>query len=350
MSGDWNPNELLGTQLGSCVLERTLGVGGMGAVYLAQQIRPRRQVAVKVLQPGRSAGSQAWQVFLERFRREADIAAGLDHANIVPIYEFGEDGDIAFLVMPYLPDGSLSDLLLQAGRLPLSDALTYTEQVAAALDYAHAHALVHRDVKPSNLLLHADGRLMLADFGIACSVDDTASGATPRAEESGTATGSALPAGTPEYMAPEQVRGGGVTPATDIYALGIVTYAMLTGETPFGGVAPHMILARQLHEPPPSVRTLRPDLSQRLDETLNWALAKDPVARPQSALSFARALRSAAARSHPLSGLFARSGAVQAPRGMLKMASSLTGRPGRSSLVASHVPSSSPIAARRSSR
>jgi hypothetical protein len=288
------PHELIGLQVGKCVLERPLGVGGMGAVYLAQQLRPRRQVAVKVLQRGKGMDPQAWETFLTRFRREADAAAALDHANIVPIYEFGEDGDLAYLVMPYLADGSLAELLEREGTLPVRHALTYVEQAAAALDYAHAHGIVHRDVKTSNLLLHPDGRLLLADFGIARPLDssDLTMPASSRfADGDGSLTQHGVVMGTPEYMAPEQIMHGPVSAATDVYALGIVAYAMLTGQTPFVDETPAAILTRQLREPPTPIRPLRPDVPAGIEEAIFWALAKNPEDRPASAGELARALR-----------------------------------------------------------
>ncbi len=210
----------------------------MGAIYVAQQERPRRQVAVKVLRPQALADARQWPLFLARFRREADATAALDHANIVPIYEFGEQDDLAYLVMPYLPDGSLADLLAREGPLSIPQTLTYIDQIASALDYAHQHGIVHRDVKPSNLLLHPDGRLLLADFGIARPLDqrdlpDIALASDINAEAGLTVGGVTL--GTPEYMAPEQIRGVRVGPSADIYALGVVTYAALAGHAPFGG-------------------------------------------------------------------------------------------------------------------
>src|SRR5215472_11721922 len=167
----WNPDALSGTRLGSCILEDPLSIGSMGAVFLARQERPHRYVAVKVIHRNLANDPEAWQLFMTRFQREADATAALDHANIVPIYEFGEIGDVAYLVMPYLPDGSLATLISQQGPLELPVAITYLEQVAAALDYAHARGIVHRDVKPSNMLLHPDGRILLADFGIARPLD-----------------------------------------------------------------------------------------------------------------------------------------------------------------------------------
>src|SRR5215469_15690397 len=163
----WNPDSLGGTRLGSCLLEDPLSLGQMGAVFLARQERPHRYVAVKVIHRQLASDPAAWRLFLARFQREADATAALDHANIVPIYEFGETGELAYLVMPYLPDGSLATRLEQHGPLPLPQTVQAIEQVAAALDYAHARGIVHRDVKPSNMLLHPDGRVLLADFGIA---------------------------------------------------------------------------------------------------------------------------------------------------------------------------------------
>ncbi|HZC78298.1 MAG TPA: serine/threonine-protein kinase, partial [Ktedonobacterales bacterium] len=291
MSKAWDPDTLVGTRLGSCVLEAPLGVGGMGAVYLARQQRPHRQVAVKVLRPQLATDPKAWQVFLARFRREADATATLDHANIMPIYEFGEENGMAFLVMPYLADGSLATVLARQGPLPVLRVLEYIEQAAAALDHAHSRGLVHRDVKPSNLLLHPDGRVLLADFGIArpfagdplASLDELGDERTSAAFEDValTQTGSAM--GTPEYMAPEQVQGEPVGPATDTYALGNVAYILLTGRTPFGGGELRDVLSRQMIEPPQPLRFLRPDVPPRMEETIFWALAKEPEDRPASA-------------------------------------------------------------------
>jgi hypothetical protein len=283
----WDTEALIGTRLGSCVLERLIGVGGMSAVYLARQEHPHRQVAVKVVHPPATVGAEERAQFLERSRHEADAAAVLDHANIVPIYEFGENGDLAYLVMPYLAGGSLADLLSREGAFPMRQAVAYVEQMAAALDYAHAHGIVHQDVKPSNLLLHPDGRLLLADFGIARMASDSTSGAAPRQPDRSW--------GTPEYMAPEQITGEQITGATDTYGLGILTYTMLTGRPPFEGVSTVDVLSRQLHEAPPPLRTRRPDVPPHVEEVVSWALAKQPTDRPGSAGTFARALEEAAA-------------------------------------------------------
>ena len=234
---------------------------------MARQERPHRYVAVKVIHRNLASDSEAWKLFLTRFQREADATAALDHANIVPIYEFGETGDVAYLVMPYLPDGSLSTLIEKAGPLALPQAITYLEQVAAALDYAHARGIVHRDVKPSNMLLHPDGRILLADFGIARPLNlpdltPKAAGVPGSASNTSlTQAGSSM--GTPEFMAPEQVRGGPISPATDTYALGIATYEMLCGETPFGGGDVTTVLRRQIVSPPPPIRTIRTDVPPR---------------------------------------------------------------------------------------
>lgn len=289
----WNANALIGTRLGSSTLERPLGIGGMGAVYLARQERPRRHVAVKVLRPEIAADDNAWQVFLARFRREADAAAALDHANIVPIYEFGEQGSMAYIVMPYLSDGSLANFLLPGARLSVEQVVSYLDQAASALDYAHQHAIVHRDVKPSNLLLHPDGRVLLADFGIARPLNAADLPAVTSVFEGGdlTVTGAAM--GTPEYMAPEQVRGETVSAATDTYALGVVAYTLLAGRTPFEGRDVNQILASHLTELPPPLRSMRRDVPRDVEEAISWAMAKDPTHRPGTTGAFARALHAA---------------------------------------------------------
>ena len=223
-----NTDELVGTRVGSCTLERLLGVGGMSAIYLARQERPRRRVAVKLLRAASAPTPEVWARTLARFHREADAAAALDHANIIPIYEFGVEqtgeGEIAYIVMPYLADGSLGALLARQGPFSVPQTILYLEQAAAALDYAHQAGIVHRDVKPSNLLLHPDGRLLLTDFGVARTLHGSQ-------DPDLTATGMTM--GTPEYMAPEQIRGERVGPTTDVYALGVVAYTLLAGQTPF---------------------------------------------------------------------------------------------------------------------
>lgn len=291
---DQSPRDpLLGARLGSSQIERLLGAGGMSAVYLARQERPRRLVALKALRPQLGFSREQWPLFLARFRREADAMAALDHANITPIYEFGERDDLAYLVMPYLPDGSLADALEREGPLPVERVIADVEQVAAALDYAHRHGIIHRDVKPSNVLLHPDGRLLLSDFGIARPLDmrDLPGSGQTSANARGDLTMVGAAIGTPDFMAPEQVLGKTVSPATDIYALGALAYTLLAGRTPFGGGGAQQTLNRQLREPPQPLRLDRPDVPPRIEETIFWALAKDPNERPPTAGAFAQALR-----------------------------------------------------------
>jgi len=230
--------------------------------------------------------------FLVRFRREADAIAALDHVNIMPIYEYGEQGELAYLVMPYVIGGTLRTRLSQRGILPLTEAIPIIEQAAAATDSAHAQGIVHRDLKPGNILFHADGRVLLADFGLAKVVrgyeePDSNGGFS-------TLTGTGIIIGTPEYLSPEQSTGQLIGPYTDIYALGIVLYQMLGGRVPFTGTSPVTIALKQALEAPPSLLQLNPALPPGVEAVVMKALAKSPEERYASAGELARAFRSAA--------------------------------------------------------
>jgi serine/threonine-protein kinase len=213
----------------------------------------------------------------------------------MPIYEYGEQNGIAYLVMPHLTGGNLRDVLKSLGALPFAQTLAYIEQVSSALDYAHAHKVIHRDIKPANLIFHADGRLVLADFGIARMLisDDCATEATL------TSPGQFI--GSVEYMAPEMVRGEYTDERTDIYELGIVLFQMLSGQVPFQGTAPLMIAAKHVQEPPPLLHEINPAISPALDVVVHKALAKKREDRYMSAGELAQALRNAIVYPHPAS-------------------------------------------------
>ncbi len=280
-----NRGDLTGRTLGTCVLENLVGQGGMGAVYLAHQTRPARRVAVKVLLPNTAMSSDVYQAFLARFRREADVVAKLEHVNIMPIYEYGEQDNLAYLVMPYLTGGSLRDVLQRQGALPLEQAATYLEQAASALDYAHGQGVIHRDLKPANFLLASDGRLVLADFGIARIMEDTSS-------NSGlTSTGMII--GTPEYMAPEMVNGDQVDYRADIYELGVVLFQMLSGHVPFRGTTPIVVITKHMQEALPSLNQLNPAIPAPVDAVIQKATAKRREDRYPSVSAFARDFRRA---------------------------------------------------------
>ena len=285
-----NMGDLTGHTLGTCTLTKLLGQGGMGAVYLAQQERPARNVAVKVLLPNLAMNNQE---FMARFRREADLIAKLEHMNIMPIYEYGEKDGIPYLVMPYLSGGSLRDVLIQKGALSLAVTTNYIEQACSALDYAHAQGVIHRDLKPANFLLHADGRLILADFGIARMVEK--SGNTD-----GTLTIAGTVVGTPEYMAPEMFNGGVVDYRADIYELGVVLFQMLNGRVPFTGSSPFTIANRHMQEPLPLLHQSNPTIPPAVDAVIQTATAKRREERYPSAQAMAQALRQAI--SIPTSG------------------------------------------------
>jgi serine/threonine-protein kinase len=257
-------------------LRSVLGRGGMAAVYLAEDRKHAREVAVKVLHPDLAAS-----LGTERFLREIRIAARLSHPHILPLMDSGEAAGRLYYVTPHVPGGSLRGRLIREPRLPLAEAIRIARDIGAALDYAHREGFLHRDVKPENILF-ADGHAVLADFGIArvCS----AAGAEPSTER-----GIAL--GTPEYMSPEQAAGeADLGDPSDLYSLACVVYEMLAGEAPIRGEGARATMARQVTETPRPVRTLRPEMPAHVERGLARALAKSPAERFESAAAFVAAL------------------------------------------------------------
>jgi eukaryotic-like serine/threonine-protein kinase len=258
-------------------VERELGGGGMSAVFLAEEVKHRRRVVLKILKPDLAAS-----IGPERFLREIDIVARLTHPHIVPLIDSGEAGGLLYFVAPYLEEGSLRDRLVERKRLSTDEALRITGEIAGAIDYAHRQGFVHRDVKPENILF-ADGYCMLADFGIARVLSTPA--------EDATHAGIAL--GTPDYMSPEQAAGErDLSNRSDIYSLGCVLYEMLAGAPPFRSESPRATMARHVTEQPSPIRALRPEVPIALERALLRALAKDPAARFATAAEFVAACRS----------------------------------------------------------
>jgi hypothetical protein len=271
-----------GSILGDFQLEERIGRGGMGEVYRATQLSLGRTVAVKLIAPEHAEDPG----FRERFKREAHLAAGLDHPHVIPVHQADEAGGVLYLAMRHVGGTDLGRLIATENRLEPARAVALMGQVAAALDAAHARGLVHRDVKPSNVLvtgLEGEEHAYLTDFGITRS---TAADAT-RTQTDGLA-------GTLDYAAPEQLRGQTVGPAADVYALGCVLYELLTGQRPFERETAAAKVYAHLFEPPPRPSAAVPGLPPSLDVVVELAMAKDPDARYSSAGALARAARTAA--------------------------------------------------------
>jgi eukaryotic-like serine/threonine-protein kinase len=258
-------------------LDREVGAGGMATVYLAEDVRHDRRVAVKVLRPELAAVIGA-----ERFLAEIKLTANLQHPHILPLFDSGEADGYLFYVMPFVTGETLRDRMNHERQLPVAEALKITVEVASALDYAHRQGVVHRDIKPENILLH-DGSAVVADFGIALAASK-ASGARM------TETGMSL--GTPHYMSPEQAMGEReITARSDVYALGAVLYEMLTGEPPFTGSTAQAVVARVLTESPRPLTTQRHTIPRHVEAAVLTALEKLPADRFTTATEFAEALQ-----------------------------------------------------------
>ena len=266
------------------VLERKIGEGGMSLVYLARDQQLGRPVAIKVLRPELTES-----LGRNRFLREIGIEAKLQHPNVLPIFDSGEASGLLYYTMPYVDGESLRDRLLREGPLPIDDALRITREVAEALAHAHARGIVHRDIKPGNILissLHA----VVADFGIARAF--TAAGAEPLTKDTATAgTPTGVAVGTPEYMSPEQVAGDStIDGRSDQYALACVVFEMLAGDPPFAGRTLQSVINRQLTEPPPSLEHRRPKAPRKLTQAVDKALSKLPGDRFPTIEAFVDAL------------------------------------------------------------
>ena len=247
-------------------IQRKLGAGGMADVYLAEDQELGRRVAIKILN-GRHANDAQ---FIERFRREAKNAAALNHPNIVSIYDRGEAEDTYYIAMEFLDGRTLKELIVGHGAAPVRVAIEYARQILSALRFAHRHGIVHRDIKPHNVLVDAEGRVKVTDFGIARA-------GTSQMTETGSIVGTA------QYLSPEQARGGEVDQRSDLYSLGVVLYELLTGKTPFEGDTPVEVAMKHLSNAPKPPSELRKDIPPELDMVVLRALAKDPNDRYQSA-------------------------------------------------------------------
>lgn len=270
---------LVGADLGQYHITQMLGKGGMATVYMATQSTINRIVAIKVL----PRSFMHDDTFMQRFRREAELVARLEHFHILPIYDYGEYDGMPYIVMRFLDGGTLQQRIKQ-GPIPWEDCVKIVRQVADALDYAHTHNVIHRDIKPSNIMLDRQGNAYLTDFGIAKVSESTSQ-----------LTGSGI-VGTPAYMAPEQTKQGSPKPAMDVYALGVTLFEMITGQVPFNADTPIAQILMHLQEPVPSLRDFNPEFPPEVDEILKKAMAKSPENRFARPSDLAKALEAVGAR------------------------------------------------------
>lgn len=266
-------------------LLQPLGQGGMAKVYLAKDRFLGRRVAVKILHPSLSDDHR----FLARFRREAEAAAALNHPHIVSVYDVGNDDNLHYIVMEYVEGLNLKELIVQNGALSPRRAVDIAWQVANALQYAHEHGLVHRDIKPHNIIVAPSGIVKVTDFGIA------------KVTTEATLTEETVTLGTAQYLSPEQAQNGPVTPRTDIYQLGVVLYEAVTGFVPFPGENPIAVALAHVKEEPVRPTLLHTDVSQDLENIILKAMAKNPKDRFASAEEMAQALQRWESRSLPTS-------------------------------------------------
>lgn len=294
-----SPEALIGMELGKSVLQRLLGQGTMGAVYLASQAD--RQVAVKVFLPASALEQADHEEFLQSLEKAIARGAALDHAHILPILNHGREKGFVYQIMPYVAGESLEMFLTHAGKLPFVQIQSYLEQIAAALDYAHARGVLHCDIKPTNVLLASTDNLLLSDFGLANLTIEKNFASTRRAVS-----------GMLNAIAPEYVLGQTIDQRADLYSLGAVLYQMVTGSPPFKGNSLSEVAMKHIKAVPPSPRSLRTDLPQAAEQVMLRALAKRPADRYSHARDLATAFRLALETVQPLSATDERSGALGA--------------------------------------
>jgi formylglycine-generating enzyme required for sulfatase activity/tRNA A-37 threonylcarbamoyl transferase component Bud32 len=269
-------------------VERTLGAGGFAVVYLVRDLNLKRKLAVKVLSPDLITS----KTVLERFRREAETVAQLSHPHIVPLHFIGQKEDLLYLAMECIDGGARADRIEREGKLPVDEVARILREVAGALDHAHRRGVIHRDIKPHNVLIEAEtGRSLVTDFGIA------------RTAEGSSLTASGMMVGTPAYLSPEQVTGATADHRADLYALGVMGYEMLTGQPPFTGPTPTAVLMKRLSGTPTPVGKLRADVPPVIADVIDGCLAQDPAERFQTGAEIVRALggQTPTSGSHPTS-------------------------------------------------
>lgn len=269
-------SDLSGKTLGQYQILEPIGSGGMAQIYRAFQPSMKREVVVKVLSPA----LRDTDMFAEQFMQEADVIAHLQHPHIIPVYDFGKHEDDLYIVMAYMRGGTLASRIgLSDSGLPDNETIRLFDMIAEGLDYAHSKEIVHRDLKPNNILMDEGDNPYLADFGLAKFTEG-------KIELTNT-----MMTGTAAYMAPEIAQSGKSNKRSDIYALGIILFEMLTGHLPYQGDTPYKVLSAHIHQPIPKIHAYRPDLPEAVQEVIEKSIAKDPVNRFESAKGIATALR-----------------------------------------------------------
>lgn len=271
-------SDLSGKTLGQYQIIKPIGQGGMATIYLAQQPSVRREVAIKVL----SSPLQENVSFVKRFSKEVELIAHLQHPQIIPVYDFGEQDDRIYIVMAYMRGGTLAERIDNTPNgLPDDETIRLIDLICEGLDYAHSKGIIHRDLKPNNILMDENNHPYIADFGLA------------KLTEGKIELTNTMMTGTAAYMAPEIAQSGKSTNRADIYALGIILFEMLTGRLPFQGETPYKMLSAHIHQPVPNIRELRQDLPEPVQAVIDKALAKNPVNRFATATEMATALKAA---------------------------------------------------------